>query len=379
MKKRKNREQTTQGRWKRLLNWLYALPVAPLAWLATRWAAGHSAQVEKYYSTGIYPVLAQVWGFPFRFVPFSAAEVLLYAGILALAAWLVTEAVLLIARPDRLYRAARVLVSLAVAASLLYGAFVGLWSLNYYRQPLAVTLELDTRPSSTRELAALCEALIARANSQRTGLPEDDGGVVKPEKTLSQILKEVPALYSRLGETIPCLAGTYSAPKPVILSQRMCYTQTVGIYIPFTVEANINVAIPWPLLASTAAHEAAHQRGFAREDEANFLAYLACNESDDPYIRYSGTLLALIHAMNALYSADADAYHALRATYASGIDRDQAARTAFWQKYKGPVAETSNRINDNYLKANDQADGVRSYGRMVDLLLALHRTRGLPD
>ena len=32
-------------------------------------------------------------------------------------------------------------------------------------------------------------------------------------------------------------------------------------------------------------------------------------------------------------------------------------------------------MNDTYLKANAQEDGTKSYGRMVDLLLALRRTQ----
>ena len=38
-------------------------------------------------------------------------------------------------------------------------------------------------------------------------------------------------------------------------------------------------------------------------------------------------------------------------------------------KYDGAVAEVSNKVNDTYLKANGQEDGVESYDRMVDLIV----------
>ena len=36
----------------------------------------------------------------------------------------------------------------------------------------------------------------------------------------------------------------------------------------------------------------------------------------------------------------------------------------------GEAAEVHEQLNDAYLKANGQTEGVRSYGRMVDLLIA---------
>ena len=41
-------------------------------------------------------------------------------------------------------------------------------------------------------------------------------------------------------------------------------------------------------------------------------------------------------------------------------------------RFEGKVAEVSTQINDSYLKAHSQEDGVRTYGRMVDLMLAYY-------
>ena len=124
------------------------------------------------------------------------------------------------------------------------------------------------------------------------------------------------------------------------------------------------------LLAATAAHEAAHLRGFAREDEANFIAYQVCMESEEVYVRYSGTMLALIYAGNALAKLNMEMYSELYATYSKGVRADLTAYRKSWEPYKGEAAEIHNKVNDAYLKANNQTDGVQSYGRMVDLLIA---------
>jgi hypothetical protein len=129
--------------------------------------------------------------------------------------------------------------------------------------------------------------------------------------------------------------------------------------------------------AASCNHEAAHQRGFAREDEANFLAYYVCSFSDDPSVRYSGTMLALVHAMNQLYSADSDLYFKLRRTYVSGIDRDLENNSLYWRRFESPVSETAREVNNTFLKANMQKDGVKSYGRMTDLLIGLWRAGGI--
>ncbi len=139
-------------------------------------------------------------------------------------------------------------------------------------------------------------------------------------------------------------------------------------------EANVNIDIPDYSIGSTMCHELAHLKGFIREDEANYVAYLACQASTNLELRYSGLMEALILSGNALYAKDADLYYKARALYSDGVSRDLAANSLYWQEFKDkPVSNAAQKINDAYLKANNQEDGVQSYGRMVDLLLAQFR------
>ena len=153
--------------------------------------------------------------------------------------------------------------------------------------------------------------------------------------------------------------------------------QLCGVYSPFTVEANYNGDMPDYNVPHTLCHELSHLKGFMREDEANFISYLACYNSDNTELRYSGAMMGLIHATNRLYRYDPNAWQEIYTLLPEGVLRDLAANSRYWKKYETPVGETADRWNDAYLKANDQTDGVQSYGRMVDLLIAFYRAQGL--
>ena len=153
----------------------------------------------------------------------------------------------------------------------------------------------------------------------------------------------------------------------------MSYTHITGVYTYFTGEANLNVAFPDYTVAYTAAHEMAHQRGIAPEDEANFVAFLVCLESDDPYIRYSGYVNVLEYVLNALYRADNKAYTEVYRLIDNTVRREFAAYSDFFSKYRDSVASNvSDKVNDTYLKLNG-TEGSVSYGLVVDIAVAYYK------
>lgn len=335
---------------------------------------------EAVYSRTIFPVIAQGLSTATGLLPISLAELLVYAFILFIAVYLVLMIVRSICAKRKWWQELlnRFIVLLSVA-SMIYALFVGLWGFNYARQPLSGTLELNASPATINELYSTCAALVGQANSLRTLVPEDENGVFSPTLNRTDIMKRIPAEYNNAAALTSqnFLGGSYGRVKPVLYSEGMSWSYLCGIYFPFTAEANVNVNAPILLFASSAAHEAAHQRGFAREDEANFLAYYVLSYSDEYSMRYSGAMLALIHAMNALHGADSDKYFELRKEYAGGLSRDLSANSSFWQQYESEVSETVQEVNNTYLMANMQQDGVKSYGRMTDLLIALWRSGGI--
>ena len=163
--------------------------------------------------------------------------------------------------------------------------------------------------------------------------------------------------------------------KPVFFSEAMSYMEIVGVFFPYTVEANINTHTTDFDIPFAACHELAHISGFMREDEANFLAYAACRASEEPFFRYSGSATALIHAGNALYAKDPARYQQAMEGLSDGVRRDFAASSAYYNAHHTSFGEFSTKVNDTYLKVNSQPQGVATYGRMVDLLLADYRLR----
>ena len=149
-----------------------------------------------------------------------------------------------------------------------------------------------------------------------------------------------------------------------------------GIYSPFTIEANYNTDMVAYNIPFTACHELAHLRGFMQEQEANFIGYLASTRADSLEFNYSGYMLGWIYCTNALYDVDPDAYEEVRSELSEEAEADLEANSRFWAKYDTPVAEVSDQINDSYLKANGQEDGVASYDRMVEMILTYYREEG---
>ena len=162
--------------------------------------------------------------------------------------------------------------------------------------------------------------------------------------------------------------------KPVMLSEAMSYTHITGVYSFFTGEANVNVAFPDYTIPFTAAHELAHQRGVAREDEANFVAFLVCLHAEDPYIRYSGLLNVYEYVSSALWSADRDLYRAVNSLLPEKVIREEVAYAAFFEKYKdNTAAKISDATNNVYLQSQGAKEGSRSYNMVVDLAVAYYR------
>ncbi len=374
-----NRESAPFGLKSTLLKLLWLLP-GPVFYALFRLSFVWPSFTEAVYSRGVYPVIAQGLSTLTGLLPFSLAELLLYAFILALAVYIVLMIIAAIRLKRQWWQAlvTRMIILLS-AVSMVYALFVGLWGFNYAREPLSASLGLDASPATVDELYSTCEALISQANALRAEVPENSEGVFAPDLSKTDIMIRIPVEYNNAAKLTghSFLGGSYGRAKPVLYSQGMSWSFLCGVYFPFTAEANVNIDAPDLLFVSSCTHEEGHQRGFAREDEANFLAYYVLSYSDDVSMRYSGTMLALIHAMNALYGADSDRYFELRGAYSSGINADLQANGNYWAQYESEVSEAVTQVNNTYLKANMQQDGVKSYGRMADLLIALWRSGGI--
>jgi len=348
----------------------------PVSLLLTGLASAFPHLTESIYSRGIYPVLAGIFGRLFGFFPFSAAEILLYVLSAAGLVWLCVQLARLVRRKEKKRRALNMLATIGCIAGAGYFLFTVLCGFNYHRITFAEQSGLVIRPSSVRELGLLYAELVERANYLRTQVNENENGVMvfHPESAHT-IARMAPQGIARLAERYPVFGGYTPPPKPALASRGLSIMNIAGVYIPFTFEANVNVDMPHFNIPFTMMHELAHFKGFMREDEANFIAYLACREMDDAAFQYSGVMLALIYAGNALFAASPELYREISAGLDAAILRDFSDNRAYWAQFEGPIAQATIAVNDAYLRHQRQEDGVRSYGRMVDLLLADFRAR----
>jgi len=261
-------------------------------------------------------------------------------------------------------------------AALLYVVFMLVFGFNYQRPSVRQYVHLEKTAYGYDELYAMNEMLIQRANALREKVSEDEKGVFVMNESREEIYAMAKEGYDALGADYPEFSGSYGVAKGIILSESLNYTGITGIFMPFTGEANVNTKGPDLLFPATVLHEMAHQRGVAYEDEANYMAYLSSLYHENETMRYSGTMLALISSMNALYREDRESYLRLYETYSDAVKRDLSAYNAFYKAYEGEVNDRATKVNDTYLKSNGQTSGVKSYGEMVNLLLEQYVQKG---
>lgn len=335
------------------------------------------AIIERHYSTAFYRVIIGALSSASGLFSFSLAEILvILLVIIILRGFIKWLGVILRNKNSDGSFPVQPLLNLLAFVSMLYFAFILLWGLNYSRPSFAQIANFNVQPATIGELAEVCESLIERTNQLRLGLEQDQNGVMRLAGGKAMALKNAVDGYEQAKDVYPQLGGEFGPPKGILLSKPMSYLGFSGVYFPFTGEANINMAVPDAILPSTVGHELAHQRGFAREDEANYIAYLTCNLNPDPSFQYSGNLLAVIISMNTLRQYDMERFLQLQAMYGEGIRNDLADYALFIKKHDTIIRRLSSAANGLYLKSNRQADGVHSYNRMVDLLIAEFRYRG---
>lgn len=324
--------------------------------------------IEHAYSRSWFPATATGLARVFGSLPFSAAEV-----ALALAVVLVAGAVALaVGRRGSFLRG---VVGALSVASVTYFTFIVLWGLNYGREPAAVNFDLPVQPTRPDELRSLLDVLIAEAGRARGGVPEGADGVATIPGGIAAALAGAPGWFLSAGVRWPLLAGERCPPKAPVGGVLLSWLGIGGIYSPFTGEPNVNVDSPLFTLPFAALHEMAHGRGFAVEAEANYVAVLVGRDFGDVSARYASLYNALLHVAGALMEVDPEGTERLWRDIHPGIRRDQAAVRAWRARYDGPARIVAGAVNDAYLKSQGVTEGVRSYGLVVDLLLAERRAQ----
>ena len=330
----------------------------------------NNAYITEYiFAQGICLYLTKAVSCVFGVFGFSVAEVFIVLAPFFLIAGAVIFVKRLIKAP---FKNRFLLNSLIVILSVSFFAadsFFLLWGMNYNRNSLETILDIPIVYYSADELFETGMAITKRLNEISEYVSRNEDGLYFIENAKEK-LERADEGYNVLYEKsrLSIFEGGYSAPKPVFFSEALSYTFISGIYIPFTGEANVNMAFGNLLLLSSACHEMGHQRGVAFEDEANYMAFISCVNNPDLDYQYSGYVLGLFNISNDLYKYDERLYNILMQSLDEKIIDDINEYQRIVEKYRSPIKDVSNKINDTYLRTMGQ-EGVLSYSRVVNFIV----------
>ncbi len=332
------------------------------------------------YIAVIFPIWVNTYGRLTGMFPFSVGEIMLGLGVIltavALCLWIGAfwKGLRKFIKGFYLFYAWTFLIVcliMTLNCFILYHATT--FSETYFGQT-------DSSDYTLEELIQVRNMVVEECNALALTMERDaDGNILyagdMKEKAI-QCMKE-------LGETYDRLSGYYPRPKPLYTSDFFCQQYMCGYYFPFSMEANYNDVMYIMNLPSTLCHELAHLKGYIFEDEANFISFLACIQSDDPVFRYSGYLSVLYYLDNDFYKAvgkDKDVYYAQSAISKQVHDDNIFVTDEDWERINGKAlidTETVDAVSDTLvdvtLKVNGVQDGMLSYSRVVELLLLYYK------
>jgi uncharacterized protein DUF3810 len=328
--------------------------------------------VEKYYSTGIYPVIARLLRILFGWVPFSIGDIF----------YIITGFYLLY----KLYSFFKKIFKKQVdtnyffscfswiisAVLIVYIIFNALWGLNYNRRGVAYQMNLKVQPYSTEELSNVLQVIVDRLNNfdSVSRLTRDE---LKNKHLLFSLSEES---YTNLGKQHSIFAYPSPSVKPSVFSYLGDYLGFTGYYNPFSGEAQVNTTVPIYVQPFTTCHEIGHQIGYAKENEANIAGYLSAKSSDNAAFRYSVYFDLYYYAARELYVRDSNLLKPFKAQLKPGVKKDFHDLNAFYRRYQNPFEPYIRKLYGNYLKANEQPQGLMSYNEVIAWLIAYYKKNG---
>lgn len=316
-----------------------------------------------FYVKYIYSIWVNVFGRFWGIFPFSVAEVILYLLVLLIPIILI---ILIVRKFRDLARVITGVITLGTILLFLYGMNCGI---NYGHSSYSEQSNMSLATYSTEELADMCTYLTTKVNEYAVCQRRNEDGIMIEY----DIQGKAQETMNKIGEEDKLLKGYYPKPKALMNSNLLSVQQLAGIYVPFTIEANYNKDMPCFEQVFTACHELSHMRGYMQEEEANYLAFISCINSEYNSFKYGGYMEGWVYATNELYARDSNEWNKIEQMICGEAVADLEYNNSFWARFDGAVAELSDKVNDSYLKANGQEDGVESYDRMVSLMMEWYK------
>ena len=328
--------------------------------------------VESTYSERVYYYIPRVFSFINNLIPFSIGEIFFLLLGFYFFSWLLWYLRRVFRQESRLLDVTKLFwLQMFWTFSVLFVLFLVLWGLNFQRTEISEAAGLERPPVRTDELQVVGARIVSLINSSYSSYEasvsdQNLSGVSRLPYTDLVLNRNLENAFQKTGLIGKASQSGVGIPKPLLLSSVASWLGIDGIYMPFTGEATYNKDIPANILPFVIAHQKAHQRGYAREDEANFVAYVACTSADDPYIRYSGHLHS-IKVLKALERANIERY---TEAIGPGPSADLLERGKFWERVKNP---TFSKLADDglgaYLRVNRVARGNKNFDDDIPLII----------
>jgi len=319
---------------------------------------------ERYYSRGLFQGIR--WCFD-KVVWLSPIPVM-YIFFIAIFSWLIYK---LITRSKENLpfgkRLLNFLFSLTAFASALVFFFLFLWGYNYLRIPIEDHLHIEPKPLNISELRQELELATEDLIVLRNAIPNATSDALNATffpNNMEENVNQAVELFLQKHDypSIGKVNGRFLRPKGILL-----YNSTSGIYFPYTGESNIDAGLHPLTQPYTLAHEFGHGYGFGEEGTCNFIAYLACQESQHPFIRYSG-MLGYWRTLAGNYKYyEREKYAAFRAALPQGIIADLNIINETHLAYPDIFPKLRNQTYDAFLKAQGIKEGIESYDRVIML------------
>lgn len=327
------------------------------------------AFIERVYGRTWYPVLqAAVTGASNR-LPIAVFDAAL-VGALALLVWWWWRALGALWRRRSWAPAGRAAAATLTLAAAVYLWFLAVWGLNYTRPAMDVRLALPAGAPTEAEVGTLLDEAVAAVNARYL---ESRTAGFEPSRIEADVARALHAVEARQGRPRPTVPGT---PKPTLLAPYFRMAGVDGLTAPIALETLLNPDLTAPERPFVLAHEWAHLSGYAAEADANFIAWLVTQEpGTSPRISYSGWLFLVAEAARQVPSvrrrASLDAL-------ASGPRQDLAAIATRMASRVDLVERVGWRVYDSYLRSQGVDDGVRSYSRVIELIVRARRPDAAP-
>ncbi|MEP7109846.1 MAG: DUF3810 domain-containing protein [Ferruginibacter sp.] len=330
-------------------------------------------RVEQYYSTGIYPHISIFLWYLFGWLPFSFGDILY--GTVSL--WLIVTIIKVVRAmwKKRLFsnEYLRIFRRLVIKLLLVYIIFNALWGINYNRKGIASQLGLSIEEYSVDELKTLNNVLLQKVNLSNDSLLQKPAFLMSSKEIFSRSLDA----YKELNKHYSFLNYHPTSIKTSLWGWLGNYVGFQGYYNPFTGEGQVNTTIPKFLQPYTNCHEIAHQLGYAKENEANFVGYLAAASSKDATFHYSVYLELFLYANSNLFHTDSVAAKAFIKQLLPPVRKDLHEWRKFNLSHRNPVEPVIRWIYGKYLENNQQPTGVLSYDEVTGFMIAYYRKYGV--